>query len=226
MNSPHIGTLRENSLHASIKSWYARPGDVLETRVGGYVIDIVRGETLIEIQTGNFSALKPKLPPLLETHRVHLLHPIPAEKWILRQRADGAAVSRRKSPKKGTVLDLFRELVYIPHLLPHANLSLEVLLTQEEEIWRDDGRGSWRRKRWSVHDRRLLGVTGRQVFKAAADYLAVLPASLPEPFTNQALASALACRPALAQKITYTLRGMGALQVCGKNGNTLLQART
>ncbi len=226
MNPPHIGTLGEKSLHASLKSWYAQPGDLLETRVAGYVIDIVRGDILIEIQTGNFSALKRKLPLLLETHPVHLLHPIPEEKWILRQRANGALVTRRRSPKRGGVLDLFRELVYIPHLLSHKHFSLEVLLTQEEEILRDDGRGSWRRKKWSVYDRRLLGITGSISFQNPADYLDLLPASLPEPFTNQDLASALRCRPALAQKMTYTLRQMGGLQVCGKRGNTLLQTRT
>ncbi len=225
MNPPHIGTLGEKSLHASIKSWYAQPGDLLETRVAGYVIDIVRGNTLIEIQTGNFNALKRKLPALLENHPVHLLHPIPAEKWILRQRANGALINRRRSPKRGGVLDLFRELVYIPHLLSHPRFSLEVLLTQEEEILRDDGRGSWRRKRWSIFDRRLLGITRQIAFRNPADYLDLLPANLPEPFTNQDLAAALRCRPALAQKMTYTLRQMGTLEVCGKRGNTLLQTR-
>ena len=226
MNSPHIGTLGEKSLHAAIKSWYAQPGDGLETQVDGYVIDIVRGDTLIEIQTKNFSALKRKLPPLLDSHRVHLLHPIPAEKWILRQRADGTMINRRKSPKRGKVLDVFRELVYIPHLLSHAHFSLEVLLTQEEEILLDDGRGSWRRKYWSIHDRRLLRVASITTFQSPADYLDLLPAALPDPFTNQDLAAALSCRPALAQKMTYTLRQMGTLQVCGKKGNTLLQTRT
>ena len=35
----------EMTLHASIKEWYASPGDKIEVEVDGYVIDIVRGDT-------------------------------------------------------------------------------------------------------------------------------------------------------------------------------------
>src|SRR3970040_1355318 len=56
-----IGTLRETSLHAALKTWYARPGDELEASVEGYQIDLRRGAQLIEIQTRNFAALKRQL---------------------------------------------------------------------------------------------------------------------------------------------------------------------
>lgn len=220
--APHIGTLGEKSLHAALKAWYGQPGDQVEVRVEGYVIDLVRGEVLVEIQTGNFSALASKLSRLLASHRVHLVHPIPKEKWIVRQREDGAAVRRRKSPRRGQVLDIFRELVYIPGLIPHPHFSLEVLLTQEEEIWRDDGRGSWRRRGWSLHDRQLLDVVGQARFDGLQDYLALLPAELPTPFTNAELAEALECRPPLAGKVTYTLRKAGALAVTGRRANAHL----
>ena len=55
----HIGVMQEMALHAALKAWYAQPGDLLETKVDGYVVDIVRdgGAELIEIQTRNFSAI-------------------------------------------------------------------------------------------------------------------------------------------------------------------------
>ena len=82
---PHIGMLREKSLHASVKTWYARPEDRLETSVNGYVIDIVRDDDLlVEIQTRSFAPLKTKLRKLTVTHRVRLVHPIAVEKWILK----------------------------------------------------------------------------------------------------------------------------------------------
>ena len=34
-----IGTLNEGSLHAQLKEWYRRPGDLLEQPVDGYVVD-------------------------------------------------------------------------------------------------------------------------------------------------------------------------------------------
>jgi len=215
---PHIGTLGEKSLHAALKRWYARPGDQFEVQVDDFVIDIVRGEMLIEIQTRHFSAMRRKLERLLPHHPVRVIHPIAREKWIVRETGAGGFLKRRKSPKRGRIEDVFRELVRIPDLLTHPHLTLEVLFTQEEEIWRDDGKGSWRRKRWSIHDRRLLAVVDNAIFTSPADYLALLPADLPRPFTNRDLATALDLRLDLARKMTYALRKAELLALAGKRG--------
>ncbi len=53
-----IGTLRETELHAALKDYYARAGDRLETEVDGYIVDVVRADELVEIQTHNFAATK------------------------------------------------------------------------------------------------------------------------------------------------------------------------
>lgn len=217
-----IGTLAEKSLHAAVKEWYGRAGDQYEVEVDGFIIDIVRGEQLVEIQTRNLYALKRKLRKLLDHYCVHLLHPIAQEKWIVRQTADGQRISRRKSPKRGQVLNIFDELIRIPHLLPHPNLTIGVLLTQQEEIWRDDGQGSWRRKRWSVYDCRLLDVVEYVTFASPADFYTMLPPDLPQPFTSRELSQALKCYRGLAQKMAYTLRKTGGLVVTGKQGNAFL----
>jgi hypothetical protein len=222
MSHQIIGTLAEKSLHAALKTWLCQPDDQTEVPLDGYFIDIVRGERLIEIQTAHLYALKPKLRKLLDEHPVTLVHPIARERWIARQTADGQSISRRKSPKRGRVIDAFSELVRMGKLLLHPNLSLSIVLIQEEEIWRDDGRGSWRRRGWSVYDRRLLSVVEEHTLDTAADYLALLPAGLPQPFTNRELAAALPCRPYLAQKMTYTMRQTGLLKVVGKQSKSLL----
>lgn len=214
-----IGTLSEKSLHAALKKWLGEPGDQFEVKIDGYVIDIVRDGLLIEIQTRHLYAMKAKLGKLLPHHNIRLVHPIAREKWIVRQTAVGDPIGRRKSPKKGRVIDIFAEIVRIPHFLLHRNLVLELLLTKEEEILRDDGRGSWRRKRWSRYDRRLLEVVDRISFSSPTDYSGLLPPDLPTSFTNRELASDLRCHPALARKISYTLRKMGLLSVVGKTGN-------
>jgi hypothetical protein len=217
-----IGTLAEKSLHAGIKEWYGRSADQFEVKVDGFVIDIVRGEQLIEIQTRHFGAMKRKLKRLLEDHPVLLLHPIAQEKWIVRQTAVGNPISRRKSPKKGQPLDLFSELMRIPHLLPHPNLVVGAVLIQQEEIWRDDGQGSWRRKGWSLHDHKLLDVLGMQTFATPADLLIMLPPDLPQPFTNKQLAKLARIRPNLAQRITYTLARCDVIEQVGKDGQSNL----
>ncbi len=224
---PGIGTLGERSLHAALKEQIAEPGDRFEVLVDGYVIDIVRGDLLIEVQTGSFAALKTKLAALLANHRVLLVHPIPAERWIVKMGPDGTTwLDRRRSPRRGKVTDVFRELVSFPHLAAHANLAIEVALTREEEVRVNDGQGSWRRKGWRIADRRLLDVAARQRFGGVGDYLTLLPPGLPDPFTTRDLAAGLGERIALAQKMAYCLHGMGAISRVGKQGNAYLYAVT
>ena len=219
-----IGILHETELHAALKTHYARPSDQVEVKVGGYVIDIVRGEQnrieeLIEIQTHNFSALRRKLPHLLEEHRVRLVYPIAQAKWIVRVKADRRTViSRRKSPKRGAVEDVFLELVSLPQLLAHPNFTLEVVLIHEEEVRAPRtkrGRGRWG-KDWRVIDHRLLKVVEPIGFETPADLNRFIPPTLSAPFTSRDLAEALDRPVYLAQKMTYCLRQVGVLVVVGK----------
>jgi hypothetical protein len=216
-----IGLLNEKPLHASLKQWYAQPGDRFEVPVDGFVIDIVRDDVLLEIQTRHFGAIKSKLATLVSSHRVRLIHPIACEKWIVQSPTNGHGFgTRRKSPKRGRVEDLFRELVAIPRLLSHQNFSLEVLLTREEETRRFDRR-RWRTRGWVIEERRLLDVVDRRVFDGPASWLALLP-GFSEPFTSRELAQAIGVRIDLAQKIIYSLREAGFVQAIGKQGRAPL----
>jgi hypothetical protein len=208
--------MQETSLHAALKSLYCLPGDQQEAWVNGYQVDVLRGELVIEIQTGNFPAIKPKLRDLLASHRVLLVHPIASEKWIIRQ--DGDRILRRRSPRRGRIEDLFYELVSFPKLIEHVNLSLEVAMVKVEEVRRNDGKGSWRRKGWSIVDRRLLDVVESIRFDGPSDFLRCLPAGLPILFSSRQLASQAKISPGLAQKMTYCLRQMGLLEMAGKSG--------
>ena len=208
----------ENSLHEGVKRWYAEPGDLIEEKVEGYIVDVVRGDQLIEIQTRNFSAIKKKIAKLIRHHRVRLVHPVSERKWIVRIGADGEMISRRRSPRRGRIEDVFLELVYMPDLIQEPNFSLEVLLVNSEEVLIDDGRGSWRRKGWSIHDRRLLKVLESHVFTEPRDLLELLPESLRTEFTTRQLSETLKIRRNITQKMVYTLRHMGAIEAVGKRG--------
>jgi hypothetical protein len=213
-----IGLLNEKPLHASLKKWYAQPGDRFEVPVDGYVIDIVRDDLLLEIQTGNFASIRPKLENLARSHQIRLIYPIAQEKWIVRLAKDERqAVTRRKSPKRGRVEDLFWEIVRIPQLLSNCNFSLEVLMTREEEVRRYEGRRKWRRRGWVIEERRLLEVVGRKVFEEPASWLALLPHGS-QPFTSKDLAAAIGIRLKLAQKMAYSLRKARLLRSTGRRG--------
>jgi hypothetical protein len=221
-----ISTLNEKPLHADLKAWYARPDDRLEVPVDGFIVDILRGSLLVEIQTVNFSAIKRKLVALTRHHPVRLIYPIAREKWIVRLAKDGNdALGRRKSPKRGTLEQVFGELVSFPRLLSSPNFSLDVLLIREEEVRRYDGKRGWRRRGWVTHERRLLQVVDHRLFETPADMAALLPQGVTEPFTTSDLATAIAKPRWLAQKMAYCLREMGVIVPVGKRGNAILYAQ-
>jgi hypothetical protein len=224
--APGIGQLNEQPLHAALKAWYARPGDRQEATVDGYVIDVVRGDLLVEIQTGNFAGIKTKVKALVARHPLRLVYPIARERWIVKLPRDGrGAPSRRKSPKRGRVEELFRELVSFPELLAEPNFALEVLFVREEEVRRYDGRRRWRRRGWVTQERRLLDVLERRRFERPADLEPLLAAEMPAPFTTRDLAQSLGQPRWLAQKMAYCLRKAGVIAATGRRGRSVLYER-
>ncbi|MCB2179785.1 hypothetical protein KQH54_01540 [bacterium] len=217
-----IGTLNEFSLHAEIIQHLSQPGDQMEAQLEGYFIDILRGDKIIEVQTRNLGKLLPKAHALAKTHTVEVIYPIQQHKTITRVSAEGELVSKRKSPKSGRLVDVFDELVNAPSLITPENVTLKILLIEGVEIWKDDGKGSWRRKGWSIAERRLTGVRSERIFSQPTDLLELLPRSLPSPFTNAQLAKLLKIRSRLAGKITYTLRKLELLTVVDRQGNAYL----
>jgi hypothetical protein len=226
LGTSKFSTLNEKPLHETLKRWYALPGDTFEVPVDGSVIDIVRGDLLIEIQTKNFTAIKPKLQKLLVNHPVRLVYPIPREKWIVKLAEDGnSPATRKRSPKRGTYEQVFYEMVRLPELIKNPNFSIELLLIEEEEIRRYDGVRGWRRRGWVIEERKLLRVSDRQILNSPADMLAFIPANLPEPFSVNDLAKATKINQKLAQKMVYCLRAMGCLAPAGKKVNAILYVR-
>ncbi len=76
----------------------------------------------------------------------------------------------------------------------------------------------------SILDRRLVAVVGLRRLDRPADYLELVPAGLPQPFTVAELAAGIGGPRRLAGQMAYTLRHMGLLRVEGKRGNALLYA--
>jgi hypothetical protein len=217
-----IGVLREGPLHAAIKAFLAERGDRFEVRVDRFVVDLVRGNgELVEIQTGSFAALGPKLDALLDRHRVRVVHPVAAERRIVRVRGEGEVISSRRSPRRATVLELFDKLVSFPSLLTHPNLTIEVLLLREDHI---RGEHSVRRDRRRVApgQRRLVDVLERIELRGPDDVINALPPLPDGAFTTRELATRLRCSLSLAQRTVYCLRAIDIIEPAGKLGRTPL----
>jgi hypothetical protein len=220
-----IGTLNEGQLHAALKERYTRPGDLVEAHVDGYVVDILRGDLIIEIQTTNFSAIARKVRDLVSRHRLVLVHPIPRDLWIVKlPQKRGEDAVRRRSPKHADAVDVFGELVSFPELITNGNFQLDVVLTQEEEVRSFDGRKRWRRRGWVTVERRLLEAGETVSLRDGSDYLALIPGRLPAEFLTSDIAKAIGRPRYLATKVAYCLRKCGLIHAVGRQGNAIVYA--
>jgi len=187
-----------------LKADYAEPGDRFEVPLDGFVIDIVRDGSLIEIQTGSFGAMGKKLDHLLPSNQILLVYPIAVETYL--QKPD---VTPRKSPKHGSVYDLFAELVSIPTLVDHPNLSLEVVLVAVTKIQVADAKVRRGRGGFRTEDRQLREILGRHRFNDGRDLLELVPDGLPPVFTTADLARRAGIGRGVAQQMAYCLRPLG-----------------
>ena len=223
-------TYREGSLHAALKARYATaiPGARVEALVDGFVVDVLGEHEIVEIQTASFSSARRKLERLVASRRVLLVYPVPAEKWLIRVDADGAILSRRRSPKRGLAVDLFEDLVHLPALIAQPNFRIELALTCEEEIRGPIPAGAKYRypREWIRMDRRLVDVLETQRIDTPADLLGLLPASLLEPFTTADIVAATGRSKRLAMRAANCLERSGAIARRGRDGRHLVYART
>ena len=216
--------MREGPLHAAVKALLAQPGDRFEVPVGRFVIDLVRADgELVEVQTGGFGALGRKLDALLDEHRIRIVHPIAAERRIVRVDEHGEVLAARRSPKRATAIEVFDQLVAFPSLLSHPHLTIEVLLLREDHIRRPQPTVKRGRTR-DPGERRLVDVLDRIALRTPGDVLAALPALPREPFTTRELAASLGCGSVLAQRTLYCLRSIGIVERAGMRGHAPLHA--
>lgn len=214
--------MAESELHSALKSYYAQPGDRFEVNVEGFYVDVVRGDLLIEIQTGSFHHIKPKLFALLENHPIRLVYPIAISRWIEKRSAeDNQLIERRKSPKVGRIEQIFNEMDSFPGLILHPNLEVQVVLINDVDVRINDGKGSWRRKGWRTIGRRIENVIGEKLFSKPEDFLMLLPQGLPVEFSRRELAIMMKTPLRTAQKMVYCLHRMGMLSITRKQGRTL-----
>jgi hypothetical protein len=207
-----IGTRSESSLHAAIKLLVSEPGDRFEVPLDGFVVDVVRGDTCIEVQTGGFAAMGNKLDRLLGDFHVHVVHPIAVESWI--ERRD---LPTRKSPKRGCLHDVFGELVSVPTMLDHPNLTIEVLLVQVDVLKVEDPTMRRRRGGWRTVDRRLRAVVDRHGLRTPWDLVDLLPPDLPEEWTTKDLAAGAGIPRRTAQQMAYVLKANGLAIEVGRD---------
>lgn len=215
----------ETSLHQQLKQHYAGANGEVEARLGRYRIDAIRRGLLIEIQHGGLAAIRDKVRELLADHKVLVVKPIVARKRIVKlDKKQGKVVSQRLSPKRGTMLDVFAELVHFTRVFPHRGLTIETPLVEIEEH-RYPGHGRrrrWRKNDFVIADQQLVSVGESLRFRRPACLRQLLPDELPREFDTGELAKLLETDRSTAQRMAYCLRETGAVKMIGKRGNALV----
>lgn len=218
----------ETSLHQRMKRIYADDESQIEQKLGRYIIDVMRDDELVEVQFSSLSSINRKIQDLLKKHhKVRVVKPLVLRKQLVRCAGKGERViSRRKSPKHGSLLDIFEELIYFTRVFPHRNLVLEVPLIHIEE-WSYPTPPSKKRRRrppkkYTVEDQRLVELVETHEFRTSQDLTNLLPGDLPQPFDTAELAKAMETKRWIAQKIAYCMKHMKAIKTAGKKGNAIL----
>jgi hypothetical protein len=216
----------ELSLHRQLKALYENDSSETEAWVGEYRIDVIdhAGQRLVEIQSATLAALRSKTRQLLaDGHHVWIVKPLAARKFLITKDKQGhKIVSQRWSPTRENLFHVFLELVHFIELFPHPKLTLEILLTIQEEHRISRPPRRWKGKNYRVADRLLTSVEHRHELHTVHDLRSLLPADLPTSFTTEDLAKSAAIPRWLAQKVAYCLRKCEAVKLTGKRGHALL----
>jgi hypothetical protein len=135
---------------------------------------------------------------------------------------DGSLGSRRKSPRKGSIYDLFNVLVYAWELPLQKKLSVELVLVDALEKRVQDGKGSWHHAYASIHDKLLTAWNGTVALNKAADYRQFVPFKRGQEWKAADFAKAAKIRPRLAGKALYVLTRLSVIEQCGLDGRAFI----
>jgi len=192
-----FSTINESNLHHSLKILYAEiyQGQT-EVEKDGYIYDIVsKNGNVIEIQTRNLSKLFNKIQDTIKNgHNIKLVYPLVITKRIKIYDEDGTLLSNKKSPKKGNIYDIFKEITGLHPILLNPHFSLEIVeikMTEERRKTSEPVQSKNKKRRykqnWLKTNKYLDEIINTSIFNTKEAYLKLLPPILREEFTNKDL---------------------------------------
>ena len=222
-----IGLLKEKTLHTVVKDFFAPDDSCKEIPVNHYVADICYGDQIIEIQNGNFYKMRDKLLSFLPDYQVTVVYPMPYHKWTLWIDPESGELSKRnRSPVAASPFRAFKEIYRIKTFLNHPHLKIILLMIDFEEYRMLDGWSSNRKRGSHRHDRIPLILEAEYVLDTPADYCALIPDMLPEPFTAKELAKEVKIPASLGSTVMNIMLGTGAVLKEGQQGRAYTYIRS
>ena len=222
-----IGTLSEKSIHSLVKDYIEPNKEYQEVKVGNYIADIKKDNVIYEIQTQQFKKLLGKINYYIKNnYKTIIVYPIAQNKyinWVEPSSMD--IVERRKTPHKGVIQDMFKELYWIVDYLEHPLVELNIILLDAEEYKYLDGYGQNCKKRATKIDKVPTKVNEIIQIKSIKDLSKFIPNTLPENFTSKDFIKHSKCNKRWAGSGLKMLREKGIIQIVGKQGSSFIYKR-
>lgn len=227
MNNFNIGILNEKDVHSFLKNHYQPNKNYQEIKINNFIADIFYDNTVIEIQTSNFSNLIKKLEYYLPLYKVIVVYPIIKLKYISWIDTDnGEATPLRKSPKNSNITDSAFELNKISKFLNHKNLEIHLVFLEGIEYKLLNGFGKNKKikaNKYNTIPKKILKV---QILKNIDDYHSFLPNKLNYPFTVKQLSKIIKRNDKRTRQIVYLLENLNIIKKCGKDGRSYLYTKS
>ena len=220
-----ITTYMERSLHRSLKAHFCPDETKHEIKIGRHVADVCDGNTVFEIQTGNFSPLRKKLQFYLENtdFDIVVVRPIAQNRRIFWLDEFGELKKApRLSSKHETLASGIADIYYVKEFLDNPRLSFCFVLMEIDEIRLLDGYGKQKKIRATSVDRVAGEIYLLHYINGVEDIKNALFSLLPnEPFGREELSKSLKLKGLKlwsAQKLLTETE----LLFCEKQGNKLV----
>ena len=179
-----VGTLSEKMLHRILKYCIDQNPANHEVEFLGSIADVKNDNGIFEIQTRSFDKLAPKLARFLPDNRVTVIYPIEAEKTLRYvDKSDGSVTEPKRSPRHLRIYDAARELRHVSSFIGHENLTVKLIFMRVEEFRLLDGSGPTKTRGATKLERLPVEILSEIDLRDKADYLALLPDSLPDSFS-------------------------------------------
>lgn len=221
-----ITTYKERSLHLALKKYFCPDSSLHEIKIGKYVADACDGETVFEIQTGNFSPLRKKLQFYLESTELNIIiiRPIAQDRrvfWL-----DGATGELKKaprlSPRHEGLASGIADILYLKELLGNDRITFCFVMMEIDEARLLDGYGKQRKTRATSIDRMAGEIYSINYIKSAQDVADVLFPLLPDgEFDRSSLSKSLKINGLKLWSAQKLLIELGILK-CEKRGKKLI----
>ena len=208
-----VGTLAEKWQHQIIKRYLSEDTSHHEVKLNGtrFVSDVRVENEVFEVQSADFFPMKKKIDYYL-THTdltVTVVHPLAKNRLVSQIDPKTQEISApKKSPRHSAPIELLPKLYPLMPYLKNERLKFRLLLleVQDFKLLSEN-----RRKNASRFERIPTALLEDLTLSSPADFRALLPPSLPSPFTVKQFSKLTKLRGRDAYSAVHALEALGIL---------------